>query len=113
MDTDPTPRRDRDSNLDREVLAHLELEAEQQQRAGLPADEAGNAVKRQFGSVLRAKEAVRQEWAGSAFEAIGRELCQAARMQSRSPTCSCGMPHECWREESPSALAQPPLLAAC
>jgi len=47
-------RRDRDEDLDRELRAHLDQEADEQQEAGLSAAEARDAAHRAFGSVLRA-----------------------------------------------------------
>ena len=48
--------------IDRELRAHLELEAEEQQDAGLTQDQARYAARRAFGNVTLTNEEARQMW---------------------------------------------------
>src|SRR5688572_23912707 len=79
------PRR-REDDLDRELRDHLELEAEEQQEAGLPPDEARNAARRAFGNVRLVKEeqifhvmrSIGDGEFGNSYVLLG-ELTEAAR----------------------------------
>jgi predicted permease len=72
-------RESRENDLDRELLAHLELEAEEQQDAGLPPEEARNAARRAFGNVTFVKEEVRDVWGWTAVEQIAQDMRYALR----------------------------------
>src|SRR2546422_7855339 len=78
-----TGRADRD--LDREVRSHLELEAEEQQQAGLPPDEARCAAQRAFGNTALVKEEVRVMWGWRALETFTRDVRYGLRQFRRSP----------------------------
>jgi hypothetical protein len=43
-------REQRERDLERELRSHLELETNEQQQSGLPADEARHAAQRAFGN---------------------------------------------------------------
>ena len=53
---------ERESDLEREIHAHLDLEAEEQQDAGRTAEDAGYAARRAFGNPALIKEDVRAAW---------------------------------------------------
>src|SRR5436309_9973087 len=74
-----------DSDLDREIRAHLELEAEEQQEAGLPPDEARSAAHRAFGNVTVIKEDTRAMWGWNSLERLGQDLRYAFRVLRRTP----------------------------
>jgi len=78
-----TGRADRD--LDRELRAHLDLEAEEQQESGLPPREAGYAARRTFGNVTFAKEETRAMWGWNSLERLSQDLRYALRMMSKNP----------------------------
>ncbi len=54
--------RRRNEDLDRELKAHLELEAEEQEDGGLDPEQARYAARRAFGNVTSVKEDAREEW---------------------------------------------------
>jgi putative ABC transport system permease protein len=76
-------RKLQEQELDRELQAHLELEAEERQRDGLPPDAAVLAARRAFGNVTLVKEEVRKMWMFSAMDRFGRDLRYAARTLRR------------------------------
>jgi hypothetical protein len=59
----PWKRRDaREAELERELRGHLELEAEEQQAAGVSPEEAAYAARRALGNTTQIKEDVRAAW---------------------------------------------------
>ena len=57
----PWAKRQRlESDLDREIRAHLDLEAEEQQEKGLDATESAYAARRAFGNQTILKEQTRE-----------------------------------------------------
>jgi len=74
-----------DSELDRELRAHLEAEAEEQQEAGLPPDEARYAAHRAFGNVTVIKEDTRAMWGWNSLDRLGQDLRYAFRVLRRNP----------------------------
>jgi predicted permease len=72
-------RKAREQELERELLAHLELEAEEQQEAGLSSEESRYAARRAFGNLGTVKESVRETWGGTLFETLGQDLRYAVR----------------------------------
>jgi hypothetical protein len=78
-----TGRADRD--LDRELRAHLDLEAEEQQEAGLPPVEARHAAQRAFGNMSFVKEEVREMWGWNSVETLWQDLRYALRMLRGMP----------------------------
>ncbi|HXH48353.1 MAG TPA: permease prefix domain 1-containing protein, partial [Terriglobia bacterium] len=55
-------RRQREADLERELRNHLELEAEEQQAAGVSPEEAAFAARRALGNTALIKEDVRAAW---------------------------------------------------
>ncbi len=78
-------RKGRESDLDREIRADLELEAEEQGETGLSAEEAYRASRRAFGNVTWVKEEVRFMWGRTLLETIFQELRYASRTLLRNP----------------------------
>jgi len=67
----------REDDLDRELRAHPELEAEELRDA--------DAARRSFGNVARTKENVRDEWGFMWIERMSRDFTYALRQMRRSP----------------------------
>jgi predicted permease len=78
-------RKRREQDLERELCAHLELEAEEQHEEGLSTEEARYAARKAFGNVTRVKEEVRFMWGWAAFERFGQDLRYAFRVLRKSP----------------------------
>jgi predicted permease len=74
-----------DRDLDCELRGHLELEAEEQQEAGLSRDEARYAAQRAFGNVTLVKEDVREMWKWTSLEVLLRDLGYALRTLRANP----------------------------
>lgn len=74
-----------DQDLERELRAHLELEAEEHQECGLAADEARHAARRAFGNTTRIKEEVRKMWGWTTFEQVLQDLHYAFRGVRTNP----------------------------
>jgi putative ABC transport system permease protein len=75
-----------DRELDRELRAHLESEAEEQQQAGLPPGEARYAARRAFGNVSLVQEEVRVSWGWASLDRIAMDLRYAYRQLFKSPS---------------------------
>jgi hypothetical protein len=57
-------RRNREADWERELLSHIEAEAEEQGDQCLTGEEADYAARRAFGNVTAVKEDVREAWDG-------------------------------------------------
>jgi hypothetical protein len=77
-----TGRADRD--LDCELRAHLDLEAEEQQEVGLPPEEARYAAHRAFGSTALTKEDTRAMWGWTWLEQLVQDLGYGLRIMRRN-----------------------------
>ena len=78
-------RRRLDSELNEELRAHLEMAAEENQRGGMPADEAWRAALRDFGGVTQVRETVRMREGMLWMENVRRDLAYALRVLQKSP----------------------------
>jgi len=78
-------RKQREQDLDRELHADLELEAEAQQATGHSPQDAYHAARRAFGNLTWVKEEVRSMWGWTLWEIIFQELRYAARTLRKSP----------------------------
>lgn len=78
----------READLDRELRAHLDLEAEEQLERGLPRHDARYAAQRTFGNVTLIKEDTRAMWGWTAWERFGQDLRYAFRILRKHPTFS-------------------------
>lgn len=74
-----------ESELEREIQLHIDLETEANVRAGMPADAARRAALIAFGGVLVTKEAVRDERRGQWLEQAAADVRFALRGFRRSP----------------------------
>ena len=75
----------RDKDLDRELGDHLELDAEAHQDAGLSADEARFAARRDFGNITRVKEVTREMWGWAWLERLWQDVRFGLRTLRKSP----------------------------
>src|SRR5690242_3803325 len=78
-------RRRRERDLEREIRAHLDLEAEEQQQAGLPPGAAHSIARRAFGNTVIVQEEVRAMWGWTRFDQFTQDLRLAARLFRNTP----------------------------
>ncbi len=78
-------RKDRESDLDRELRDHLDLESEEQQDNGLSESDAQRAALRVFGNTTSIKEDVREAWGWTWLERCRQDLRYALRILLRRP----------------------------
>jgi len=78
-------RKQRERDLDREIRADLELEAAEQQAAGLSSEDARYAARRAFGNAAFIKEDVRAMWGWNSLERLKQDIVYAFRGMRRSP----------------------------
>src|SRR5690348_16147484 len=78
-------RRQREDDLDRELRAHLELEAEEQRRSGLSGRDARFAARRALGNTALIQESVRETWGWSSVERVAQDLRYGLRLLRKSP----------------------------
>jgi putative ABC transport system permease protein len=77
--------RNREVELKREIEAHLELEAREQQDSGVPPEEAHYVARRAFGNTTLVQEDVRGVWNAIWLERFARDVKYAARSLRKSP----------------------------
>jgi len=75
-------RRERD--LEREVRSHLELEAEDQLRNGLPPEKARLAAQKAFGNATLVTEEIRAMSAWTALDRLAQDLRYGLRTMGRN-----------------------------
>src|SRR5579863_6745849 len=75
----------RERDLQRELQAHLDLEAEELRQAGLPEKEARYAARRALGNVTLIQEVTREVWGFLSLERLRQDLGYAARSLRHSP----------------------------
>ncbi len=77
-------RKDRERDLERELRAHLDLEAADQQDAGLPPEQARYAAQRAFGNTSLVKEEIREmsRWVG--LDRLVQDLTYGLRALGRN-----------------------------
>ncbi|HEY6252361.1 MAG TPA: ABC transporter permease, partial [Candidatus Angelobacter sp.] len=73
-------RRQREADLQRELSAHLELEAEEQQAAGADPENAYYAARRALGNTLRVTESTREAWGWAFIERLAQDVRFSVRM---------------------------------
>jgi predicted permease len=78
-------RRHREQDLERELRAHLELEAEERRDAGLSAEDARYAARRMLGNRTSIQEEVREMWGWATVEQIAQDTRYAFRGMRKSP----------------------------
>jgi hypothetical protein len=77
--------KNREEDLDRELRADLELEAEERRDAGMSAQEAQFAAQRQLGNVTLLKETVREVWGWTSLERLGQDIRYGLRLLRKNP----------------------------
>src|ERR1700683_1380481 len=78
-------RKQREHDLDRELRAHLEAEADEQRASGLSVEEAGWAARRALGNAAYIQEEVREMWGWTSFERFWQDLRYAVRTLRQAP----------------------------
>ncbi len=78
------------SELEEEMRAHIDMQAEENVQAGMDAKEAHYAAIRQFGSPTLLKERSSEVWSWGWLEALGQDIRLAGRMMRRSPVFTLG-----------------------
>src|SRR5215813_13967837 len=78
-------RRRHEREMEEEMHFHLEMQIEQNLAAGIPAEEARYAARRQFGNQTWLKEASREMWSLNFIETLVQDLRYGARRLMRSP----------------------------
>ena len=78
-------RQTREDDFEKELRAHLNLEAEEQREAGLPSAEAGYAALRSFGNATHVREEVREMWGWIWLERLLQDLRLGLRQLRKSP----------------------------
>src|SRR5690349_8031510 len=74
------PRRQREEELEREVLSHLESEAAEQEANGLLPEEARYAARRTFGNATFVKENMRAMWISTFWDTLLQDAWFGARL---------------------------------
>ena len=78
-------RRQLEKDLDEELAFHLAMREEKKRAAGVAAEEAKYAARRQFGNITRIKEACREAWSFASLETTWRDLRYGARALAKNP----------------------------
>src|SRR5712692_201629 len=78
-------RRPSTEELEEEIRAHLELEADENREAGMTAEEARFAARRAFGNVTLAKEQSREMWVYRSAEVLLQDVRYGLRMLGKNP----------------------------
>jgi putative ABC transport system permease protein len=78
-------RQARESDLERELHDHLELEADEQRASGLSPEEAAHAAHRALGNTVKIEEDVRAAWGIQWLEALAQDLRYGVRTLRKSP----------------------------
>ena len=77
-------RREQEADLERELRSDLELEAEEQQDAGVPSEEARYRAMRSLGNATLVKEDVRKTWRWTLVEQFWQDVRYGLRGLRRS-----------------------------
>ncbi len=78
-------RREREHDLERELQSDIELEAAEQQQAGLSPKQAHYAALRALGNAAFLKEDVREAWGWRFMDRLKQDLTYGLRGMRRSP----------------------------
>src|SRR5215472_1597866 len=75
----------RDDDLERELRAHLDLEAEELRESGLSEQEARQRARRTLGNTILIKEVLREMGSWASFERLSQDVRYGIRLLRRSP----------------------------
>lgn len=78
-------RKSREQDLDRELAAHLDLEAEEHRDSGMDETQARFAAHRALGNIVTTKEEVRSMWGWTRWEILLQDIRFAWRTLRKSP----------------------------
>jgi putative ABC transport system permease protein len=78
-------RGNEDSDLDDEFRAHIQRQADDLERSGIPRDEAERRARIAFGGYERTKEECREERAGFWLESLWKDIRFGLRMLHKNP----------------------------
>src|SRR5262245_27076724 len=78
-------RRRNEREMEEEMRFHLEMQIEQNLEAGMAAEDARYAARRQFGNQTWLKEVSREMWSLNSIETLIRDLRYGARTLMKSP----------------------------
>ena len=78
-------RKQREDDLQREIHAHLELEAEEQRETGMAADEARLAARRHLGNPTLLQETIRESWGWASLERLRKDVVYGLRLLRKNP----------------------------
>jgi predicted permease len=78
-------RRRHEREMEEEMRFHLEMQIEQNLAAGIPAEEASYAARRQFGNQTWLKEVSREMWSFRFIETLIQDLRYGARTLTKNP----------------------------
>src|SRR4051794_1126170 len=78
-------RRRKESDLEDELQFHLQQETEELEAAGLRAQEAKRAARRELGNITLLTEDTRATWGWTSVETIWQDLRYSVRTLRRAP----------------------------
>lgn len=78
-------RKQLDWDLNDELAFHLAMREAKNRERGIASEEARYAARRQFGNVMRIKEACREAWSFVSLETTWRDLRYGARTLAKNP----------------------------
>ena len=78
-------RRQFRADLDEEMQLHLDLRQQQQEKAGVPLNEARFAARRRFGNSTALKEKSHMSWGWTWLESLAQDTLYGIRAMLRSP----------------------------
>ena len=82
------PWRDRAAELNDEIAFHLSEEADERRAAGVAADDAAFAARRDFGNVTAIREATREAWGWGPIERLLQDVRYGMRALTAAPIVS-------------------------
>src|SRR5579859_6743410 len=78
-------RRSMEAELDAELRAHIEQQAEKYVRAGMPPEEAARRARLDFGGIEQIKEECRDSWGVRVISELAQDLRYGLRQLRRNP----------------------------
>jgi predicted permease len=78
-------RKQLEKDLDEELAFHLAMREAKKRAAGIAAEEAKYAARREFGNAMRVKEICRELWSFASLETFWRDLRYGARALAKNP----------------------------